>query len=139
MPCNQRLRIACAERPGSALEQYVPIISTAKRLILVAEPFQCMLEMCGFEVRPVGVDYIKIRINRLQRQEAAQSAAAAPSHDEIEPGYILRSQLAVLQSVNVPLPAVVHQKIYLDAVSLPNTIGRQLIGKFLRSVVAEHQ
>ena len=63
------------------------------------------------------VHHENIRIDRLHRQKSAEPAPAAPADDEIEARHVRRAEPAVLQPVQVPLPAVVHEQVDLDALA----------------------
>lgn len=95
--------------------------------------------MLRSKVWPVLIDDKDVRINRLDRQEAAKAPSSSPANDKIEPGDVLRAELALLQPVKIPFPMVVHQEIDLDAFSLTGSEGPKLLRKLRRSFVTNHQ
>ena len=57
---------------------------SAKSLVLIFKPGECVLKMLRIKIWPIFIDDIEIRINGLNREKAAQSASSSPAHDQIQ-------------------------------------------------------
>ena len=67
-----------------SIQSWRSAILPAECLILFFVPSKSLLEMLWIKIRPIFVPDIKICINRLCREKAAQSASPAPAHNQIQ-------------------------------------------------------
>src|SRR5450830_164136 len=111
----------------------------SERSMLLPKPSQRSVQVLRREVGRQRVKEEDIGIHRLHRYESAQAPASTPTHDEIQARDFGRSQYAGLQSIKVPLPAIVHKQIDPHAVALPGSKCCQLHGKLLGRFVANYQ
>ena len=56
----------------------------AQGLILVLEPAEGLLKVLRLEVGPIIVNHIEVGIDRLHGQEATETAAPTPAHDQVQ-------------------------------------------------------
>src|ERR1700679_2185324 len=95
--------------------------------------------MLRFEIGPQSVEHENVGVYRLHRQKATQATATAPANDQIQTRYIGRSQAALLEPSEVPLPIVVDKKIHFDSLALADPERRQLDRKLRGPLVAQYQ
>jgi hypothetical protein len=58
--------------------------SSAEGLILNFKPGNCVLQVLRIKIWPIFITDIKIRINRLHREKAAQTASTSPTYNQIQ-------------------------------------------------------
>ena len=61
-----------------------PVSSPPQRLVLRFEPCQGFVKMLGSEIGPVLINDMEVRINRLDREKAAEASPSAPANNEIQ-------------------------------------------------------
>lgn len=129
-------------------------ILTPQGDVLGLVPVEGLVEMFRTEVRPHLVHHEKVRIDGLHRQKTAEPSPAAPADNQVNPGnvpggdmvdYIYRGcgRAKGLQGVvQVPLPAVIDQKVNPDDVfseNVPAGILRKLRRKHPGRMVSDDQ
>src|SRR5690349_9071123 len=95
--------------------------------------------MPRFEIRPILIPDIKIRIYRLHGKKTAQPASPTPSHDHIQPRNLPGPQASVPETFQVPFPAIVDEQIHLHAPALALAKHLQALRELGGSFVSDNE
>ena len=87
------------------------------------------MELVRLKVWPAFINDEEIRIDRLDREKAAEPSPSTPSDNQIQPRNLMGTDTPFWQASQVPLPVIVHQQVHPDPGSAPRAKLPELFGE----------